>query len=53
MLPKPYHTPETKSLVVFYGQLIALKWRIRMLGLPKSLLGKADFVFLVEAQMTR
>ena len=51
MLPKINHTSETKCLVVFHGQLIALKWLVRMLCLPKNLLGKADFVFLAEAQI--
>ena len=53
MLPKTNHTPETKCLVVFQGQLIALKFRVGMLGLPKNLLGKADFVFLTKAHITQ
>ena len=38
---------------IFYGQLMAFNKRVQILGLPRILLGKADFVLLIKAQITR
>ena len=38
---------------IFNGQLMALKWCVQILGLLWILLGKADFVLLMKAHITR
>ena len=45
---------ETKCLAVFLmGNQWPFKWRVEILGLLWLLLGNADFVLLVKAQITR
>ena len=54
MLPKINYTPETKCLAVFLmGDRWPLKQRVQILGLLLILLGNADFVLLMKAQITR
>ena len=54
MLPKINYTSETKCLAVFLmGDRWPLKQRVQILGLLLILLGNADFVLLMKAQITR
>ena len=54
MLPKTNFTSETKCLAVFLmGDQWPLKKRVKILGLLWILLGNADFVILMKAQITR
>ena len=54
MLPKINYTSETKCLAVFLmGDQWPLKQRVQILGLLLILLGNADFVLLMKAQITR
>ena len=54
MLPKTNYTSETKCLAVFLmGDRWPLKKRVKFLGLLWILLGNADFVLLMKAQITR
>ena len=54
MLPKTNYTPETKCLAVFfYVQSMALKIACSNRSLLWILLGIADFVILLKAQITR
>ena len=54
MLPKINYTSETKCLAVFLmGNRCPLKQRVQILGLLWILLGNADFVLLMKAQITR
>ena len=54
MLPKTNYTSETKSLAVFLmGNRCPLKWHVQILGLLWILLGNADFVLSIRAQITR
>ena len=54
MLPKINYTSETKCLAVFLmGNQCPLKQRVLILGLLWILLGNADFVLLMKAQITR
>ena len=54
MLPKTNYTSETKCLAVFLmGNQRPFKWRVEILGLLWLLLGNADFVLLMKAQITR
>ena len=54
MLPKSNYTSETKCLAVFLkSDRWPLKKRVQILGLLWILLGNADFVLLVKAQITR
>ena len=54
MLPKTNYTSETKCLAVFLmGNRCPLKWRVQIQGLLWILLGNADFVFSIKAQITR
>ena len=41
------------SCSIFNGQLMALKKHVQILGLLWILLGKANFVLLMKAQITR
>ena len=46
MVPKTSHTPKTKCLAVFsMDNRWPLKYRVRILGLPRILLRKADLLF--------
>ena len=53
MLPKTNYTSETECLAVF---LMCNRWplkqRVQILGLLWILLGNADFVLLLKAQIT-
>ena len=54
MLPKTNYTSETKCLAVFLmGDRWPLKKRNQILGILMILLGNADFVLLMKAQITR
>ena len=54
MLPKTNYTPETKCLAVFLmGNRWPFKWRVEILCLLWLLLGNADLVLLMKAQITR
>ena len=54
MLPKTNYTSETKCLAVFLmGNRYPLKLCVQILGLLRILLGNADFVLLMKAQITR
>ena len=54
MLPKTNYTSETKCLAVFLmGNRCPLNSRVQILGLLWILLGNADFVVLIKAQVTR
>ena len=54
MLPTSNYTSETKCLAVFLkGDRWPLKKRVQTLGLLWILLGNADFVLLMKAQITR
>ena len=54
MLPKANFTSKTKCLAVFLmGNQWPLKQRVQILGLLWILLGNADCVFLMKAQITR
>ena len=54
MLPKTNYTSETKCLAVFLmDNRCSLKYRVQILGLLWILLGNADFVLLMKAQITR
>ena len=54
MLPYSNYPPETKCLAVFLmGNRWLLKERVQFLGLLWILLGDADCVFLMKAQITR
>ena len=54
MLPKTNYTSVTKCPAVFLvGNRCPLKWRVQILGLLWILLGNADFVLLIKAQITR
>ena len=54
MLPKINYTSETKCLaVILMGNRCPLKQRAQILGLLWFLLGNADFVLLMKAQITR
>ena len=54
MLPKTNYTSETKCLAVFLmGYRWPLKMRVKILGLLWILLGNADFVILMKAQITQ
>ena len=54
MLPKTNYTSEIKCLAVFLmGDRWPLKKRVQILGLLWILLGNADFVILMKAQITR
>ena len=54
MLPKTNYTSETKCLAVFLmGDRWPLQKRVQIPGLLWILLGNADFVLLMKAQITR
>ena len=54
MLPKTNYTSEAKCLAVFLmGDRWPLKTGVQILGLLWNLLGKAHFVLLMKAQITR
>ena len=54
MLPKINFISETKCLAVFLmGNQWPFKKRVQILGLLWILLGKANFVLLMKAQITR
>ena len=54
MLPKTNYASETKCLAVFLmSDRRPLKKRVQILGSLWILLGKADFVLLMKAQITR
>ena len=54
MLQKTNYTSEIKCLAVFLmGDRWSLKKRVQILGLLWILLGNADFVILMKAQITR
>ena len=54
MLPKTNYTSEIKCLAVFLmGDRWPLKKRVKILGLLWILLGNADFVILMKAQITQ
>ena len=54
MLTKTNYTSETQFLAVFLmGNRWPLKQRVQVLGLLWILLGSADFVLLMKAQITR
>ena len=54
MLQKTNYTSETKCLAVFLiGNRCPLKWRVQILGLLWILLGNANFVLSIKAQITR
>ena len=54
MLPKPNYTSETKCLAEFLmGIRCPLIWRVQILGLLWILLGNADFVLSIKAQISR
>ena len=54
MLPKTNYTSEPKCLAVFLmGDRWPLTKRVKIIGLLWILLGNADFVILMKAQITR
>ena len=54
MLPKTNYTSEAKCLAVFLmGDRWPVKKSVQIIGLLWILLGNADFVLLMKAQITR